>query len=330
MATGRLRMKNLSLRSFKSVTDGFAGKGRYNFQAIKNHKDLRTFFYEYSLFIGDLSSIPGVPNFNTANKIRHLFLKSGRIMGDVNSLMGTAQKLADGFQMSDLETAGERAFRRVGGRMTGKVMMKVPGTNPLSRAARSGIGANLQKEFDGFTKKAFRSTGLAAKPAVRVYGKMKVASIYDHSGVHKILELVTEDIARQAYIYTPVKTGRLRSTLEPSFQDTKVKGGHIRRGRVSIGKGLDYAAKIEYGSGTGFDVGVGIVKQRYFPDTPKAVLHLRASRENRRAVTNGKGAMLRRGAAKAASRLKMSGLGTFKRYEIHTVIKEMTGKVKGK
>jgi hypothetical protein len=83
MAQGRLKMKNLSLRSFKQVTDGFAGGGRYNFQKIKNLKDLRTFFYEYSLFIGDLSSIPGVPNFNTANKVRNLFLKSGRIMGDV-------------------------------------------------------------------------------------------------------------------------------------------------------------------------------------------------------------------------------------------------------
>jgi len=328
MAHGRLKMKNLSLRSFKQVSDGFAGQGRYNFQKIKNLKDLRTFFYEYSLFIGDLSSIPGMPNFSTANNIRHLFLKSARIMGDVNSLMGTAQKLADGFQMSDLETAGERAFRRVGGRMTGKVMMKVPGTNPLSRAARSGIGANLQKGFDGFTKKAFRSTGLASKPAVRVYGKTNVASLYDHSSVHKILELFTEDVARQAYMYTPVKTGKLRSTLYPSFHDTKVKGGFIRRGKVSIGEGTDYGMKIEFGSGSGFDVGVGAVKARYFPVTPQSVQYLRSANENRRAVTNGRGAMLRRGFAKAAARMKMSGLGKAKRHDIEKVIKDMTGKVK--
>ncbi len=328
MAQGRLKMKNLSLRSFKQVTDGFAGGGRYNFQKIKNLKDLRTFFYEYSLFIGDLSSIPGVPNFNTANKVRNLFLKSGRIMGDVNSLMGTAQKMMDGFQMSDLETAGERAFRRVGGRATGKVMMKVPGSNPLARAARSGLGANMQKEFDSFTKKAFRQTGLSAKPAVRVYGHVNVASIYDHSAIHKILEIVTEDIARQAYVFTPVKTGRLRGTLYPSFKDTKVKGGHMRRGRVSIGEGLDYGLKIEFGSGSGFDVGVGAIKARYFPETPQAVQYLRGANENRRAVTNGKGAMLRRGAAKAAARLKSSGLGQFRQHNIEKVIKDMNGKVK--
>ena len=173
-----------------------------------------------------------------------------------------------------------------------------------------------------------RSTGLAAKPAVRVYGTTRVSSLYDHSGIHKILELVTEDIARQAYVLTPVKTGRLRSTLHPSFVDTKVKGGHIRRGRVSIGEGLDYALKIEFGSGAGFDVGVGAIKQKYFPVTPKAVQYLRGAKENRRAVTNGKGAMLRRGAAKAAARFKASGLGTFKRYDIEEVIKDMTGKVK--
>lgn len=328
MAHGRLKMKNLSLRSFKQVSDGFAGKGRYNFKAIKNLKDLRTFFYEYSLFIGDLASIPGVPNFNTANKMRHFFLKSARIMGDANSLMGTAQKLADGFQMSDLETAGERAFRRVGGRMTGKAMMTIPGTNPLSRAARSGIGANLQKGFDGYTKKLFRQTGLSSKPAVRVYGKMRVASIYDHSSVHKMLELVTEDVARQAYIFTPVKTGKLRSTLRPYFRDIKVKGGYLRTGVVAIGKGLDYAAKIEYGSGAGFDVGVGAIKARYFPETPKSVQYLRSAKENRRAVTNGKGAMLRRGAAKAAARFKSAGLGKAKTHNIEKTIQDMTGKVK--
>ena len=328
MAHGRLKMKNLSLRSFKQVKDGFAGKGRYNFQKIKNLKDLRTFFYEYSLFIGDLASIPGMPNFKTANNIRHFFLKSARIMGDVNSLMGTAQKLADGFQMSDLETAGERAFRRVGGRMTGKAMMTIPGTNPLARAARSGIGANLQKGFDGYTKKLFRQTGLSSKPAVRVYGKTNVASLYDHSAVHKILELFTEDVARQAYMFTPVKTGKLRSTLYPSFHDTKVKGGFIRRGRVSIGEGTDYGMKVEFGSGAGFDVGVGAIKARYFPETPKSVQYLRSAKENRRAVTNGRGAMLRRGFAKAAARMKSSGLGKVRQHNIEKVIKDMTGKVK--
>ncbi len=97
-----------------------------------------------------------------------------------------------------------------------------------------------------------------------------------------MLELVTEDIARQAYIFTPVKTGKLRSTLYPSYKDTKVKGGQIRRGRVSIGKGLDYAAKIEYGSGAGFDVGVGAIKARYFPETPKSVQWFKSAKESRK------------------------------------------------
>ena len=45
-------------------------------------------------------------------------------------------------------------------------------------------------------------------------------------------------------------------------------------------------------------------------------------------MTNGKGAMLRRGFAKAAARVKLSGLGTFKRYDINKTIQDMEGKVK--
>ena len=73
---------------------------------------------------------------------------------------------------------------------------------------------------------------------------------------------------------------------------------------------------------------MGAVKARYFPETPKEVQYLRGAKENRRAVTNGKGAMLRRGFAKAAARVKLSGLGQFKRYDIKKVISDMEGTVK--
>lgn len=326
-AKGVLRMKNLSKRSFRYVSDGFAGKKRYKFEKIASFKDLRTFFYEYSLFIGDLQSIPGMPNFKTANSIRHTFLKSARIMGDVTSLVNTANKLFSGANISEMESFGERAFRRVGGRLTGKAMMVIPGTNPLSRAARSGIGANLQKGFDTFTKNAFRKTGMGSNAAVKVYGNLDLMGILNGSNLHKILEVFTEDMVRQAYSLTPVRTGKLRGSLKAYFKDTKVKGGFLRRGIASIGGGdIDYAYKIEYGSGKGFNVGVGQVMARYFPNTPPEVLYLRSSDEYRRAVNanTGQGAMMRRGAHLAIKRLNLSKVAKVKGWEpVEKVIADM-------
>ena len=73
-------------------------------------------------------------------------------MGDAKAVGNTLKKLQDGVDLSDFEGAGERAFRRFGGRTTGKVLMAIPGSDVFSRAARSVVGANMQKEFDQLTK----------------------------------------------------------------------------------------------------------------------------------------------------------------------------------
>ncbi len=310
MGAKALLKLNRSIRTGRKLGEEVQQK-RYQFEAIKKATDLRTFFYEYSLFVGDVMSLPGVPNIKVVSTIRHNFLKAGRIMGDANAVANTIKKFNDGIQMSDFEGAGERYFRRFGGRVTGKVLMAVPGSNIISRGARSVLGANMQKEFDKRTKSFFRKDALGSEAAVRTYGRIDMRGLTRAGQIKKIVETVTEDVLRQAAPLTPVKTGKLKGSLRGEMNQVKVKGGGIPVGEAKIGGGdINYAMKIEYGEGPGFDVGAAHVK-RYFPNTPTAAQVLRASKTNRRAVNKDtmKGAMMRRGATLAINRLRSSGIG---------------------
>lgn len=285
---------------------------RYNLDKIKDITDLRTFFYEYSIFVGDLASLPGIPSLKVVNTTRNAFLKAGRIMGDAKAVGNTLKKLQDGVDLSDFEGAGERAFRRFGGRTTGRVLTRIPGSDVFSRGARSVIGANMQKEFDSVTKRLFRGQGVNSAPITKAYGRLDFKNLSHNRKLQKVIETVTEDIAKQAYNFTPVKTGKLRSTLQTNLRYEKVKGGEIPVGSASIGASdVDYALKIEYGEGPGFNIGAGYTS-RYFPNIPAEAQSLRASTTNRRAVNKatGKGAMMRKGATLAIQRLKSSGLAT--------------------
>ena len=65
------------LKMSRSLRTGRKGVSspRFNFKEIKNLTDLRSFFYEYSIFVGDLTSLPGVPSLQITNKLRNGFLK---------------------------------------------------------------------------------------------------------------------------------------------------------------------------------------------------------------------------------------------------------------
>ncbi len=290
-------------RSLRTLRKLSKKSKRYQFKGIASVQDLRSFFYEYSLFVGDLQSFPGMPNLGALGTARHYMLKGGRIMGDVNAVMGTITKLTTGEY--DVEGAGERVFRRAGGRVTGKVLLAIPGSNIFSRAARSVVGANMQKGYDKFMKKMFRSNTPSA-PAVKVVGGFDAQQIAN--SIEDAIAMVTEDIARQAHYFTPVRTGRLRGTLQATVEREKAKGGTMPSGKVSIGDSTtkDYGAIIEFGSGKGFNKGAENLNQM-FP-IPPAVQALRLSTRNRNAVNTktGKGAMLRRGARNTKERMNNS------------------------
>ena len=307
--TVHLKM-NRSFRTGRKLK-GIADKAkRFDFKAIKDFNDLRSFFYEYSLFVGDISSLPGAPKMRIVSNMRHRFLKAGRLMGDAKAIGNTVKNLADGVQMSDFEGAGERYWRRFGGRMTGKALMTIPGSNIFARGARSVLGANMQKAFDAKTKQFFRKSNTAAVVG-KTYGSFDFRNLTHNQKTKKVVEMFVEDIARQAYQLTPVKTGRLRGSLRTEMKEIKSKGGSLPAGSAKIGGGdINYAVKIEYGEGAGFDVGTANTK-RYFPNTPTEAQALRSNKANRRAVNkaSGKGAMMRRGATLAIKRLEATGLG---------------------
>ena len=304
---------NRSLRSGRQMSKNMTGK-RYTLPEIKKISDVRSFFYEYSIFVGDLTSLPGIPSLQITNKTREGFLKLGRIFGDAKAIGNTIKNFQDGVQASDFEGAGERAFRRFGGRTTGKILMKTnPSSNPIvNRAARSVLGANLQKEFDKVTKNIFRSSDKPKKIA-QARGMINLdRNLSKSAKVQKVIADLTEDALRQAYNLTPVKTGKLRSSLRGGMREEPIKGGSIPVGQVMIGgPDIDYSVKIEYGEGRGFNVGIGNAK-RYFPYVPEYAQSLRTSKNNRRAVNanTGKGAMLRRGSTLAMQRLESTGLAT--------------------
>ena len=178
--TVHLKM-NRSFRTGRKL-QGIADKAkRFDFKAIKDFNDLRSFFYEYSLFVGDISSLPGAPKMRIVSNMRHRFLKAGRLMGDAKAIGNTVKNLADGVQMSDFEGAGERYWRRFGGRMTGKALMSIPGSNIFARGARSVLGANMQKAFDAKTKVEWENAsgieGLQMPTAAERYDDLKM--VYD-------------------------------------------------------------------------------------------------------------------------------------------------------
>ncbi len=320
------------LKMSRSLRTGRKGVSspRFNFKEIKKLSDLRSFFYEYSIFVGDLTSLPGVPSLQITNKLRNGFLKTGRIMGDLSAAANTMKKLADGVQMSDFEGAGERAFRRFGGRTTGKILMAIPGSDVFSRGARSIVGANMQKEFDSLTKKLFRTNQPDNTPLTKAVGRIDFNSLSRNAKVQKVIEAVTEDIVRQAHNFTPVKTGKLRGSLRAELKHEPVKGGSIPVGKAKIGGGdIDYALKIEFGEGKGFNVGASATK-RLFPNIPPAAQALRGNKANRRAVNKatGKGAMMRRGATVAHNNLASSGLlgkVTGKQDDVNKIISDAIG-----
>ncbi len=296
-----------SKRTFRKVKGGFSGKARYkNVDSIKNLSDLRTFFYEYSLFVGDYNSIPGVPSFNFANSSRSAFLKAGRIVGDARAIGNTVDKVF-GNAGNDATKLGERYFRRVGGRVTGRALMSIPGNNVVSRATRSVVGANMQKEFDGLVKKMLGKSK-APKPTVQVRGRVRHDFLSGRKP-QQIVESAAEDIARNTYVYTPVKTGKLRASIKTKYKPIKVKGGYIERATVSIGGGeVDYATRVEYGAGELFGLGTPAAVTRFFP-APQSVSSLKSDSNPRRAVTDqGKGAMLRRGAVRTKDKFRSVGI----------------------
>ena len=298
-----------SFRTLRQVEQRFA-KSRYRKVAIKNPSDLRDFLYEYSLFVGDVNAIPGV-NVGFLNSTRGSFLKVGRVMGDATAIMNTVRKIGDK-EFKQGTAVGERFVRRYTGRLTGRALGQISGSGFAGRAARSFVGANLQKEFDKTTRRLMRRDNLSPDPAIKVRGKAKLSKMPD---VWTAVDQLTNWSVAEIDKLTPVNTGALRATLRVKQGREKVKGGYLPLNTIRMGSNtVDYAVDNEYGSGKQFEIGTPKRARDWFPAPPAIAIKQRKKAKSMRSVRSkgknqGKGAMMRRGVVKGMDRFNSTYRG---------------------
>ena len=290
----RLNVSRRTLRRLQQISD-YKGdpvfqtsSQRYRFQnKFDSLAGIRSFIYESSVFIGDVGGV--FANTKPFRRARGNMLKFGKVLGDVNAGLGTVKRAMD---MEATNTIGERFVRRVGGRAIGKILQAMPKSNVGSavatRAARSVVGANLQREFDRLVRTQVRGQTFESQLVMNLQKAAKGLPIENALDTIVMLSIVS------VKKFTPVWTGALKSTLKGSVTGKGADG--LPQAVIEIGDGLEknYAPYIEYGLGSGFNVGAQYL-EKYFP-TPEVFQALRSSSRDRRAVKSSRnGAMMRRG-----------------------------------
>ena len=117
-----------SLRSFR-LTKTHRAMNRYliytdaeinNYGLPRDLNDTRNFIYTLSVALEDAQSVLPLP---VLGKLNRYNLALGRAIGDFNALKNTIEKNTDRFQVAGV---GERAVRRAGGKVAGKVIGVIP------------------------------------------------------------------------------------------------------------------------------------------------------------------------------------------------------------
>jgi hypothetical protein len=203
-------LKGRSLRSFR-LTATHRKLNRYavysdrklNEVGIRDLNDVRSFIYNFSIISQDINSfVPG----SFMSKLNSQSLKLGRLLGDYNAIKNSVLGLADDREVANI---GERVVRRVGGKVTGRVMRAIPGGNDVfSRAAfrgiRSAVGSNVTIEMDRFIKNM--------RP-----NSVSTQMIADLSTLHMVGEEASRYLGEYAMTKlqekTPVKSGALMQSI---------------------------------------------------------------------------------------------------------------------
>lgn len=207
------QIKSASLRSFR-VTETLRRLNRYSVFADRqisevgfpeDLNELRSYVYTFSVINNDLRAF--VPS-SFLNSMSHRALVVGRTIGDYNAVKNTMLRLAGEGNVAGI---GERAVRRVGGRLSGKLLNGViPSgdsvfTRALFRGVRSVAGANLTIEMDRYLKKAKaenRDVAILSANFSRLAKRGEVNA-----------EVVAKYIHDQVYAATPVDSGSLIESL---------------------------------------------------------------------------------------------------------------------
>lgn len=255
-------LKGISLRSFR-LTDTLRKANRYAVFSDKKMNEvgfpndlneLRSYIYTFSVINNDLRAF--VPS-SFVNDLNRRSLRLGKALGDYNAIKNTLTREA---RKGGLAGIGERAVRRVGGKLSGKLLNNVipAGTDVFSRAAfrgvRSAAGANLTIEMDRLLK--------GSKP-----GTVSTAMAADFSRLAKKGELnaevVAEYVRQKVAENTPVESGALFNTLRvrKGRKGTSVKKTtpdyHVKIGNVQPmpDPRVPYPWVVEFGINKGFNKG---------------------------------------------------------------------------
>jgi len=219
-------LKGASLRSFR-ITDTLRRANRYAVYSDRkinevglpgDVNELRSFLYTFSIISNDTRAL--LPN-NFLDSLNRTNLRLGKAVGDFNAIRNTLTGKSRDFDVAGI---GERAVRRVGGRISGRLMNTIipSGNDVFSRSVfrsiRSVAGANLTIEMDRFIKGQNGKETASSKLAADFSGLVEM-------GENASLQ-VAEYIRLKVQENTPIDTGALLKSLK--LRKGR-KGGNTKR-----------------------------------------------------------------------------------------------------
>jgi len=252
-----------SLRSFR-LTKTHRAMNRYliytdseinNYGLPRDLNDTRNFIYTLSVALEDAQSVLPLP---VLGKLNRYNLALGRAIGDFNALKNTIEKNTDRFQVAGI---GERAVRRAGGKVAGKVIGVIPsGTtffgNVGSRSLRSVVGANATITLDRMVKKL--RPGTVSTRMIANFDRMNMQA---ENRAEYLAEYIFQKIGEK----TPRDSDRLinslamRKTRSNSKKDTGdyyIKIGNVK---PMPDPNVPYPWVVEFGINKGFNKETGFM-----------------------------------------------------------------------
>ena len=246
-----------SLRSFR-LTKTHRAMNRYliytdseinQFELPRDLNDTRNFVYTLSLALEDAQSILPLPVFGKLNRYNLAF---GRAIGDFNALKNTLEKKTDKFKVAGV---GERAIRRAGGKVAGKVIGVIPAGHSFfgnvgSRSVRSVVGANATITLDRMVKKL--RPGAVSTRMIANFDRMNMQS---EDRAEALAQYIFQKIGEK----TPRDSDRLinsltmRKTRSNSSRDTgdyMIKIGNVK---PMPDPNVPYPWVVEFGINKGFN-----------------------------------------------------------------------------
>lgn len=232
---------------------------------VSSISKVRSSLYTFSVAAGDITSmIPG----KFMPKIRNNSLSIARTLGDFSAIRGTVARLSGtvlfpSLGMPTQSAIGRRFGRRMLGRGTGAIVKSIPGDNPLSRAVRSKMAAEFQRQQNKLFNKGHKTVVIKGKG--NIVGPTANRVMQD--SYEDFLWRFGRDFMTEVQKYTPIKTGALIRSIQVMNSPIAADENEIA---VTMGnREAYYAPAVEYGRGGGYTPTIGGLPSQIAP-APRA------------------------------------------------------------